>query len=155
MALATLVYNLSTLAHQNIRSDHSSVVAALPTLRGLPGLCIRMATSLLLFTAPKGIESVTHYPPEVPYRLLMALGTALISTAPTDGASVDAEKETTLRLRRVQLVGSVASGTTETSDEELLAGWERVRKVLSFWIQCNVAAHFVRRCAGELLKLLE
>lgn len=157
VALATLVHNLAVFAYKNV-GDHSTTITAIPTLRGLPGLCVRMATSLLLFTAPKGMESVTHYPPEVQLRLLIALATAVIASTPvpTEGTPISAEAEAALRLRRACLIGSAAtsSGASEAS-EDVLTGWERIRDVMQFWTQCKIAQASIRRCASELLRLFE
>ncbi|VDM18908.1 unnamed protein product [Hydatigera taeniaeformis] len=157
VALATLMHNLTVVAYQTI-STHNAIVTAIPTLRGLPGLCVRMTTNLLLFTAPTGTESVTHYPPEVPLRLLIALATAVISSAPgpTEGTPLSTESEAALRLRRACLIGSAAtaSGSSE-ADADVLMGWERIRDVIHFWTQCKIAQASIRGCASELLRLLE
>lgn len=157
MALATLVHNLAVVAYQNV-GNHSTIITAIPTLRGLPGLCVRMATNLLLFTAPKGVEAATHYPPEVPLRLLIALATAVISSAPgpTEGTPISVEAEAALRLRRACLIGSAATaGEASDANVDVLVGWERIRDVLHFWTECKIAQASIRRCASELLSLLE
>ncbi|KAL5108186.1 Phospholipase A-2-activating protein [Taenia crassiceps] len=147
VALATLVHNLAVFACQNV-SNHSTIITAIPMLRGLPGLCVRMATNLLLFTAPKGVEAVTHYPPEVTLRLLIALATSVITSAPgpTEGTSLSVEAEAALRMRRACLIGSAATAAEASeTNVDVLVGWERIRDVLHFWAQCKIAQASIRR----------
>uniref|UniRef100_A0A0R3VUV4 PUL domain-containing protein n=1 Tax=Taenia asiatica TaxID=60517 RepID=A0A0R3VUV4_TAEAS len=154
VALATLVHNLAVVAYQKF-GNHSTIVTAIPTLRGLPGLCVRMATSLLLFTAPQGVEAVTHYPPEVPLRLLIALGTAVISSAPgpTEGTPISVEAEAALRLRRACLIGNAATaGEAPEANVDVLVGWERIRDVLHFWAQRKIAQASIRSLETRLTR---
>ncbi|KAM7543018.1 hypothetical protein Aperf_G00000013916 [Anoplocephala perfoliata] len=160
VALATLLHNLATVTYLQ-SGEHSVLSSALPTIRGLTGLCVRMAARLLIFTAAQDTNSALVYPTEVPLRLLIALGTAVVTSIPTPAASMKLtpQMEADLRLRRACLIGnsvpvSKISGAASIEDEAL-AGWERIAGILRFWQGCKIAQQSLRECADQLLKMLE
>lgn len=160
VALSTLLHNLATLTYLH-SGEHSVLASALPTIRGLTGLCVRMATRLLIFTAAQGTNSALAYPPEVPLRLLIALGTAVVTSIPAPAVSgeITPQLEADLRLRRACLIGNSVP-TSEPSgaslmEDEALAAWERIAEILRFWQGCKIAQQSIRECADQLLKILE
>uniref|UniRef100_A0A0X3QGJ4 Phospholipase A-2-activating protein n=1 Tax=Schistocephalus solidus TaxID=70667 RepID=A0A0X3QGJ4_SCHSO len=149
VAMATLLHNLSVFAHFQCKSGH--LLSVLPALRGLPGLCTRMATGLLsvVGTDPGAVSRV---PPEVVWRLLTALGTAIVTSVP-DPAMEDSEKILlATKSQRIRLIGSAVP--LGPLDDEL-AGWGHFRQVLLFWAQATAAPIKNRECASSLLQLLE
>nr|VZI00434.1 unnamed protein product [Spirometra erinaceieuropaei] len=150
VAMATLLYNLAVFAHFQCKSGH--LLSVLPALRGLPGLCTRMATGLLsaIGTDPGAVSRV---PPEVIWRLLIALGTAIVTAVPDPAAMEDSEKVVmATKSQRIRLIGSAVS--LGPLDDEL-AGWDHFRGVLLFWAQAMTAPAKNRECASSLLQLLE
>ncbi len=146
VAMATLLLNLSVFAHLHCKSDN--LLSVLPALRGLPGLCTRMVVSLLTFCGTEP-GSVTRCGPEVPLRLLSALGTAIITSVPPKEGD---EANQAARLQRVRLIGSAAATSAE---EDVMAGWDRFRDVLVFWAEAAAAQLEARSCAAALLQCLE
>ncbi|VDD74450.1 unnamed protein product [Mesocestoides corti] len=145
VAVATLIFNLSTFAHLHQRNDN--LVSILPALRGLPGLCTRMAISLLSYygTEP-GV--VVRCPPEVPLRLLRALGTAIVTSIPE---TAEDGGDAVTKLKRTRLIGSAAAASAE---EDPLAGWNRFRDVLGFWAKTAAVQPATRGCANALMECL-
>nr|CDS30432.1 phospholipase A 2 activating protein [Hymenolepis microstoma] len=156
VALANLVYNLATLAHLH-SNKHSSLSSSLPAVRGLAGLCVRMASRLLIFISTQNTSSILVYPPEVPQSLLIALGTAVVTAIPSPSTATS-QTEADLRTRRIALIGNAvpvqgAVGASSVNNDALV-GWEQVAEILHFWKNCKVAERSVRDCAHHLLKML-
>ncbi|KAM3182060.1 hypothetical protein ACTXT7_013169 [Hymenolepis weldensis] len=156
VALATLVYNLATLAHLH-SNEHSSLASALPTIRDLVNQCVRMASRLLIFIATQNTSSVLVYPSEVPQRLLIALGTAVVTSIPSP-CTVTSQTEADLRKKRTELIGNAvpvqgASGISSANNDALV-GWKQVEEILHYWRDCKVAEKVVRNCADQLLEML-
>lgn len=148
--MATLLYNLAVLS--NLHCESGKLVSVLPALRGLPGLCIRIVTNLLIPTE-LSLGAVTRSPPEVTLRLLIALGTSIVTAVPNPVPEVATEKVLEgVKIQRVRLIGSVAS---PNRSEDELTGWDMFRSVLVFWAEAGAAPADTRRCASSLLNLLE
>ncbi|VDO12348.1 unnamed protein product [Rodentolepis nana] len=156
VALASLVYNLATLAHLH-SNEHSSLSSSLPAIRGLAGLCVRMASRLLIFNATQVTSSALVYPPEVPQRLLAALGTSVVTAIPSPSTATS-QTEADLRMKRTALIGNAVPvqgdvGTSSVNNDAVI-GWEQVAEILHYWKDCKVIEKSVRDCADQLLKML-
>lgn len=131
-----------------MNSKNENLLSALPSLRGLAGLCTRMIIGFLFFCG-QDPGTVARCPPEVPLRLISALGTAVMTSVvarEVEGA------EEAAKLQRVRLIGSAASTSAE---EDATVGWDRFRAILVFWSEAAAAQPRVREVAAALLKMLE